>query len=77
MKRYINSSFSPEDNPTDAARSVIDMLNSDITQLHNIVSKYAKEVKQHPDDDSKMNKVVDDLSFMQHEIDKILDNYRK
>lgn len=38
MKRVI-SSFDLETNPTDAARSAVDMLNSDITKLHNIVSK--------------------------------------
>ena len=76
MKRYIANSFSPEDNPTDAARAVVETLNSDITKLHNIVAKYKRQIKLHPDDDSRMNKLVDDLSFMQNKIDEILDNYR-
>ncbi len=75
MKRYIKNSFDPETNPTDAARSTIDMLNSDLTALHNVVKKYANLVKQHPDDNSMMNKVVDDLSSMQLAIDEICDKY--
>ena len=34
MKRVV-SSFDQETNPTDAARSAVDMLNSDITKLNN------------------------------------------
>lgn len=35
MKRVI-SSFDQETNPTDAARSAVDILNSDITKLDNL-----------------------------------------
>ena len=76
MKRYIKNSFSPEDNPTDAARSTIDMVNSDLTSIHNIILKYGKIVKEHPDDNSQMNKVVDDLAFVQQKLDEIMDHYR-
>ena len=75
MKRYIRSSFSPEDNPTDAARAVVDQLNSDITQIHNIVLKCKKEIQDYPDDDSRMNQIVDKLAYMQKLIDNIRDHY--
>lgn len=35
MKRVI-SSFDQETNPVDAARSAVDILNSDITKLNNL-----------------------------------------
>ena len=76
MKRVI-SSFDPEPNPTDAARSAVDMLNSDITKLHNIVGKWKKMIQSSPDDDSKMMKIADDSAYMQSEIDKMLDYYYK
>lgn len=76
MKRVI-SSFDPETNPTDAARSAVDMLNSDITKLHNIVGKWKKMIQSSPDDDSKMMKIADDSAYMQSEIDKMLDYYYK
>lgn len=75
MKRVI-CSFDPETNPTDAARSVVDTLNSDITKLHNIVSQWRKTLQAHPDDDSSMNKIIDESAYMQSQIDKILDHYR-
>lgn len=75
MKRYIRSSFSPEDNPTDAARAVVDQLNSDITQIHNVVLKCKKEIQKHPDDDSRMNQIVDNLAYMQKMVDDIRDHY--
>lgn len=74
MKRVI-SSFSPLDNPTDAARSSVAMLNSTITSVGNIVKGWANTIKYHPDDDSMMNKLVDDAAFMQSELDKILTHY--
>lgn len=74
MKRVI-SSFDPKTNPTDAARSAVDMLNSDITQLHNIVGKWKKMIQSSPDDDKKMMKIVDDSTYMHAEIDKMLDYY--
>ena len=44
MKRVI-SSVDSETNPADAARSAVDMLNSDITKLHNIVGKWEKMIQ--------------------------------
>lgn len=76
MKRVI-SSFDPKTNPTDAARSAVDMLNSDITKLHNIVGKWKKMIQSSPDDDRKMMKIADDSAYMQSEIDKMLDYYYK
>ena len=73
MKRVI-SSFDPKTNPTDAARSAVDMLNSDITKLHNIVGKWEKMIQSNLDDDRKMMKIADLLFF---EIDKMLDYYYK
>lgn len=75
MKRLIYNSFDPETNPTDAARSVIDTLNSDITSIRNVVKGYANIVKNHPDDDSKMNKIVDELSYLQAHLDDIISHY--
>lgn len=74
MKRVI-SSFDPQTNPTDAARSAVDMLNYDITKLHNIVGKWKKMIQSSPDDDKKMMKIADDSAYMQSEIDKMLDYY--
>lgn len=68
-------SFDPESNPTDAARACIQMLNSDITKLHNIVLKWDNMLKEHPDENSVMSKIVDDSSYMQSEIDNILNYY--
>lgn len=76
MKRVI-SSFDPETNPTDAARCCVDTLNSDITKLHNIVSKWKKQIEEHPDNDSLMNNIVDSSSYIQRELDNILDYYTK
>lgn len=76
MKRVI-SSFDPETNPTDAARSAVDMLNSDITKLNNLVIKWKRMIESSPDDDSKMMKIVDDSTYMHAEIDKMLDYYYK
>ena len=77
MKRYIRTSFDPETDPTDAARAVIDMINSDITTVGNIVKKAAKTLKEHPDDDTRMNTIVNDLAFMQAKLDEIREHYNK
>lgn len=68
-------SFDPESNPTDAARACIQTLNSDITKLHNIVLKWSNILKEHPDDNSLMSKIVDDSSYIQSGIDNILNHY--
>lgn len=74
MKRLI-ASFSPMDNPTDAARSVVDMLNSNIASIGNVVKRWNTQIRNHPDDDSLMNRLVDDSSFMQSKIDEIMTHY--
>lgn len=68
-------SFDPESNPTDAARACIQTLNSDITKLHNIVLTWSNILKEHPDDNSLMSKIVDDSSYIQSGIDNILNHY--
>lgn len=64
-------------NPTDAAISAVDVLNSDITKLNNLVIKWKRMIESIPDDDSKMMKIVDDSAYMQSEIDKMVDHYYK
>lgn len=77
MKRQVKTSFDPETNPTDAARACVDMLNSDITKLHNIVSAWKRQINEYPDNDALMNNIVDSSSYMQAEIDKMLEHYMK
>ena len=76
MKRVV-SSFDLETNPRDAAISAVDMLNSDITKLSNLVIKWKRMIESSPDDDSKMMKIADDSAYMHAEIDKMLDYYYK
>ena len=75
MKRVVKCTFDPDTNPTDAARACVETLNSDITKLHNVVMKWKKQIKEHPDNDSLMNNIVDSSSYLQSEIDRILDHY--
>lgn len=77
MKRVVKCTFDPETNPTDAARACVETLNSDITKLHNIVMKWKRQIQEHPDNDSLMNNIVDSSSYLQAEIDRILDHYIK
>lgn len=74
MKRVV-CSFDPETNPTDAARCCVDMLNSNITSIRNIVKGWSNMIKDHPDDNDAMNRIVDESSYMQNEIDKISAHY--
>ena len=75
MKRVVISSFDPETNPRDAAESIIDSINSDITTIGNIVKHWKRILKEHPDNDSAMNKIADESAFLQQHLDEIRQHY--
>lgn len=62
---------------SDAAISSVNLLNSDITILHNLVVKWKNIIQANPDDPRKLTKVAEDTAYMHAEIDKMLDYYYK
>lgn len=76
MKRVI-SSFDNRTNTLDAARSSVDMLNSDVKKLQNLVIKWKNIIQANPDDARKLTKVAEDTGYMHAEIDKMLNHYYK
>lgn len=75
MKITKLESFDSETNPTDAARACVDMLNSDIIKIRNLVKKFETDITEHPDNNSLMNHIVDSSSYLQSRIDDILEYY--
>lgn len=75
MKRWIRCTFDPETNPRNAAEATIKQLNSDLTAIGNVVKGCQKQFDKYTDDDNVMNQIVDKLSYMQKEVDKIREHY--
>lgn len=76
MKRVI-SSFDNKTNTSDAAISSVNLLNSDVKKLQNLVIKWNNIIQANPDDTWKLTKVAEDTGYMHAEIDKMLDHYYK